>query len=307
MAISKKGGLGKGLGKGIDLLISNEYATEVKKQNDSEKTEPELTVKMRLVEPAASQPRMSFDEDSLTELAESIKKYGVIQPIIVKKVEDHYQIIAGERRWRAAKQAGLKEIPVIVKDYDEQQTAEIALIENLQREDLNPIEEARAYQSLIGKYHLKQEEIAEKVFKSRSVITNALRLLKLDEQVQKMVMDGSVSNGHAKVILGLEDKTQQLAVAQKIADEQLSVRETEKYIKKLSEKKDDSTEKKTMLKNQSLYEDLESKMKTRMGTKVQIKRKSENKGKIEIEYYSNEDLERIIELMGINNDTQEEV
>ena len=215
MALNKKGGLGKGLGKGIDSLISNAYAVETKKKDSAaaDKKEPETTVKLRLVEPASSQPRQKFDEDALTELAESIKKYGVIQPIVVKKIEDHYQIIAGERRWRAAKQAGLKDIPVIIKDYDEQQIAEIALIENLQREDLNPIEEAKAYQSLIEKYQLKQEEIAEKVFKSRSVITNALRLLKLDEEVQLMLMEGQITNGHAKAILGLEDKEEHIIVS----------------------------------------------------------------------------------------------
>lgn len=304
MALSKKGGLGKGLGKGIDSLISNAYAVETKRP-ETEKKEPELTVKLRLVEPAVSQPRKNFDENALTELAESIKKYGVIQPIVVKKVGDHYQIIAGERRWRAAKQAGLKDIPVIVKDYDEQQIAEIALIENLQREDLNPIEEARAYQALIEKYQLKQEEIAEKVFKSRSVITNALRLLKLNEAVQDMLMEGKITNGHAKAILGLDDKDQQLEVAQKVVDEQLSVRDTEKYIKNLLDKKDEVAVAKPVLQNKTLYETLETRMKSRMGTKVQIKRKSEDKGKIEIDYYSNEDLERIMELMGINEDTIE--
>ena len=304
MALSKKGGLGKGLGKGIDSLISNAYAVETKRP-ETEKKEPELTVKLRLVEPAASQPRKNFDENALTELAESIKKYGVSQPIVVKKVGDHYQIIAGERRWRAAKQAGLKDIPVIVKDYDEQQIAEIALIENLQREDLNPIEEARAYQALIEKYQLKQEEIAEKVFKSRSVITNALRLLKLNEAVQDMLMEGKITNGHAKAILGLDDKDQQLEVAQKVVDEQLSVRDTEKYIKNLQDKKNEVAVAKPVLQNKTLYETLESRMKSRMGTKVQIKRKSEDKGKIEIDYYSNEDLERIMELMGINEDTIE--
>lgn len=304
MALNKKGGLGKGLGKGIDSLISNAYAVETKRP-ETEKKEPELTVKLRLVEPAASQPRKNFDENALTELAESIKKYGVIQPIVVKKVGDHYQIIAGERRWRAAKQAGLKDIPVIVKDYDEQQIAEIALIENLQREDLNPIEEARAYQALIEKYQLKQEEIAEKVFKSRSVITNALRLLKLNEAVQDMLMEGKITNGHAKAILGLDDKDQQLEVAQKVVDEQLSVRDTEKYIKNLLDKKDEVAVAKPVLQNKMLYETLETRMKSRMGTKVQIKRKSEDKGRIEIDYYSNEDLERIMELMGINEDTIE--
>ena len=249
--------------------------------------------------------RLKFDEDTLTELAESIKKYGVIPPIVVKKIEDHYQIIAGERRWRAAKQAGLKDIPVIIKDYDEQQIAEIALIENLQREDLNPIEEAKAYQSLIEKYQLKQEEIAEKVFKSRSVITNALRLLKLDEEVQLMLMEGKITNGHAKAILGLEDKEEQRAVAQKVVEEQLSVRDTEKYIKSLLDKKNEPAVTKPVLKNQTLYETLESRMKSRMGTKVKIKLIIFDKGYFVIDYFSNDDLERIIELMGITKDTIE--
>lgn len=299
MSLNKKGGLGKGLGKGIDLLISNDYVDENKKES-SESSQNEQMIKIRMVEPASSQPRTNFDEDSLTELAESIKKYGVIQPIIVKKVGDHYQIIAGERRWRAAKQAGLKEIPVVVKDYEEQEIAEIALIENLQREDLNPIEEALAYQALIEKYNLKQEEIAEKVFKSRSVITNALRLLRLDKKVQTMLVEGLITTGHAKVILGIEDQELQISVAEKIVDEQLSVRETEKLVKTLLSPAEDKKKDKITLQNANLYKEIENKMKTRVGTKVSIKRKEENTGKIEIEYYNSADLERIMEIMGVN-------
>ena len=211
----KKGGLGKGLGKGLDLLISNEYV-EKEKQKKTEEKSAETMLKIRLIEANSGQPRAYFDEDSLSELAESIKKYGVIQPIIVRKQDDHYEIVAGERRWRAAKLAGLKEIPAIIKDYGEQEMAEISLIENLQREDLNPIEEARAYQTLIKKYHLKQDEIAERVSKGRTVITNALRLLKLDQKVQEMLVEGLLTTGHAKVLLGLDAKEQQVEVAERI-------------------------------------------------------------------------------------------
>ena len=312
----KKGGLGKGL----DSLIPS-GAPKNKKNITEEKKQPlkvvekvvekivekpvEMKMKITEVEPNREQPRKNFDEDALLELAESIKQFGVLQPLLVQKKDDYYEIIAGERRWRAAKLAGLKEVPVIIKDFSDQEVVEIALIENLQREDLNPIEEAKAYQSLIEKYQLKQEEIAEKVFKSRSVITNALRLLKLDEEVQLMLMEGKITNGHAKAILGLEDKEEQRAVAQKVVEEQLSVRDTEKYIKSLLDKKNEPAVTKPVLKNQTLYETLESRMKSRMGTKVQIKRKSDDKGKIEIDYYSNDDLERIIELMGITKDTIE--
>ena len=296
MALNKKGGLGKGLGKGIDSLISNAYAVETKKKDSAaDKKEPETTVKLRLVEPASSQPRLKFDEDTLTELAESIKKYGVIQPIVVKKVEDHYQIIAGERRWRAAKQAGLKDIPVIIKDYDEQQIAEIALIENLQREDLNPIEEAKAYKQLIDEFSLKQDEVADKVSKSRTAITNALRLLKLDERVQNMVIEECISSGHARTLLAIENKEEQYDIACMVFDQKLSVRETEKLIKKLNNK--ETPKKKIELDNKDIYADFEEKLKQSMGTKVSINRKSNTKGKIEIEYYSETELERIIGMM----------
>lgn len=293
----KKGGLGKGLGKGLDLLISNEYVEEQKKKPENEK-KTENIVKIRLVEASSGQPRTVFDEDALAELADSIKKYGVIQPIVVRKKEDHYEIVAGERRWRAAKMAGLKEIPVIIKDYSEQQMAEVSLIENLQREDLNPIEEAKAYQQLIQKYKLKQEEIAEQVSKSRTAITNALRLLKLSEKAQAMLTEGLISTGHAKVLLAIEDNDVQTELAERIIDEQLSVRETEKAVKSILNKEEKAP--KPELANQSLYQTIEEKMKRKIGTKVKIKRKGENKGKIEIDYYSADDLEKIIELLGIN-------
>ena len=296
---AKKGGLGKGLGKGLDALISDQYMEPEKPAAApaAENNAP-LMVKIRNVEPTKDQPRNNFDEDSLDELAESIRVYGIIQPLVVKKEGDTYKIIAGERRWRAAKLAGLKEVPVVVKDCNEQEQAEISLIENLQREDLNPIEEAKAYQALIDKYHLKQDEIAEKVFKSRTVITNALRLLKLDAGVQQMLIEGVISTGHAKVLLSLDSQESQAAVAEKIVDENLSVRETEKLIRQMQNKKEPVI--KPALQNEALYESIENKMKSRVGTMVKIKRKAENAGKIEIEYYSAEDLERIMERMGIN-------
>ena len=294
----KRAGLGKGLGKGLDVLISDQYVeTEANKAPETTDGGP-LMVKLRSIEPKKDQPRNAFDEDSLRELADSIKRYGVIQPIVVKKENEVYTIIAGERRWRAAKLAGLKEIPVLVRDCDEQEHAELSLIENLQREDLNPIEEAKAFQALINKYHLKQDEIAERVFKSRTVITNALRLLKLDESVQQMLIDGVISTGHAKVLLSLENPEDQKMLAEKIVDDNLSVRDTEKLVKNIQNRK--GPVQKPVFGNLTLYESIESKMKTRVGTMVRIKRRTENAGKIEIEYYSAEDLERIMEKMGIN-------
>lgn len=298
--MAKRSGLGKGLdsliGGGLNLVASD-------KENDSENNQKsEQVVKLRMIEPNRNQPRKQFDEDSLAELADSIKLYGVIQPIIVAKKESHYEIIAGERRWRAAKMAGLKEVPVIVKDYNEKEIAEISLVENLQRDDLNPIEEAKAYERLIQEYQLTQEEVAERVSKSRTVITNSLRLLKLSDKVQTMLMQRLISVGHAKVLLGVESKEQQEEFADHIIDEKLSVRELEIYIKnRVTSKKKDPALKK-QLGNIELYHTLEEKMKECMGTKVHINRKDENKGKIEIEYYSADDLERIIEVLGIYNE-----
>ena len=298
-----------GLGKGLDSLIGGDFQKEAemvsgrKKVNDKKDKEPtgqEVLVKLRDIEPNRNQPRKQFEEDSLEELADSIKNYGIIQPLIVRRQGDHYEIVAGERRWRAAKMAGLKEVPVIVKEYDERQLSEISLVENLQREDLNPIEEAMAYQRLLKEFHLKQEEVAERVSKSRTVITNALRLLRLDEKLQTMLVEGLITTGHAKVLLGLDDPKQQLLLAEKIVDEQLSVRETEQAVKQLLTPK--AHKEKKLLKNEALYHTIEDRMKEMIGTKVHIQRKDENKGKIEIEYYSADDLERIMELMGIYKD-----
>ena len=252
-------------------------------------------MKITSVEPNRSQPRKHFDEDALLELAESIKQYGVLQPLLVSDKKGYYEIIAGERRWRAAKIAGLKEIPVIVKEFTEQEVVEISLIENIQREDLNPIEEAMAYKRLLDEFHLKQDEIAERVAKSRTAVTNSMRLLKLDEKVQQMLIDEMISAGHARAILALPDKEMQASVATKVFDEKMSVRETEKLVKTLMEPpREKNVEKNTT--EDAVYESLEEKMKAIMGTKVIINRKKNDKGKIEIEYYSRDELERIIEL-----------
>ena len=291
-----------GLGKGLDSLIGGSLTVPNKEEQNETQQKSNEMMKIRLIEPNRNQPRKQFDEDSLMELAESIKLYGVIQPIIVCKKDSHYEIIAGERRWRAAKMAGLKEVPVIVKDYTEKEIAEISLVENLQRDDLNPIEEAKAYERLIKEYQLKQEEVAERVAKSRTVITNSLRLLKLSDKVQTMLMEGLITVGHAKVLLGISSKEQQEEIAEHIIDEKLSVRELENYIKAMSKPKKNLAPSQKQLGNKELYHTLEEKMKECIGTKVHINSKEENKGRIEIDYYSADDLERIIEILGVYQD-----
>lgn len=291
-----------GLGKGLDSLIGGSLTVPNKEEQNETQQKSNEMMKIRLIEPNRNQPRKQFDEDSLMELAESIKLYGVIQPIIVCKKDSHYEIIAGERRWRAAKMAGLKEVPVIIKDYTEKEIAEISLVENLQRDDLNPIEEAKAYERLIKEYQLKQEEVAERVAKSRTVITNSLRLLKLSDKVQTMLMEGLITVGHAKVLLGISSKEQQEEIAEHIIDEKLSVRELENYIKAMSKPKKNLAPSQKQLGNKELYHTLEEKMKECIGTKVHINRKEENKGRIEIDYYSADDLERIIEILGVYQD-----
>ncbi len=291
-----------GLGKGLDALIPAGNKRTVEKKNSEpviiekvvEKKGVE-TLKITEVEPNREQPRKNFNEDALLELADSIKQYGVIQPLIVQKKADHYEIIAGERRWRAAKMAGIKEIPVIIKDYSDQQVMEISLIENIQREDLNPIEEAMAYKNLMEEFHLKQDEIAEKVSKSRTTVTNSMRLLKLDKRVQQMMIDDMISAGHARTLITIEDPDAQYNIATKIFDEKLSVRETEKLVKLLQ--KPEVKKEKVEKVNSFIYKDIEEKMKAILGTKVTVDHKSNNKGKISIEYYSNEELERILYLL----------
>ena len=298
-----------GLGKGLDALIPNKAggpskepakktrSAAVKKDKPTEKDSPaaERLVKISSVEPNLNQPRRHFDEDALLELSESIKQYGVLQPLLVSDKKDYFEIIAGERRWRAAKMAGLKEVPVVVKEFTDQEIVEISLIENIQREDLNPIEEAMAYKRLMEEFHLKQDEIADRVAKSRTAVTNSMRLLKLSSKVQEMVIADMISAGHARALLGISDEALQETTAMKVFDEKLSVRETEKLIKNLvSPAKKVKTERNTA--EDAIYESLEEKMKGIMGTKVSIQRKKNNKGKIEIEYYSRDELERIIDL-----------
>ncbi len=305
---AKKGGLGRGLGRGLDAMISDTSAKAksepVKPKKSSgaaiKEEEPKgtvFTVKMTAIEPNRKQPRKQFDEDALLELAESIKQFGVLQPLLVQKKGDFYEIIAGERRWRASKLAGIKEVPVIIKDFSEQEAVEISLIENIQRENLNPIEEAGAYRRLMEEFHLKQDTIAERVSKSRTAVTNSMRLLKLDERVQQMLIEEMLTTGHARALLAIEDKEAQHAAAVKVFDEKLSVRETEKLVKELLNPQEKQEERPSSDAQDLVYEQLEEKIKGIIGSKVAIKRKSKDKGRIEIEYYSQEELERIVELL----------
>ena len=302
---AKKSGLGRGLdalfpektvqSKHQDTKKADNAVNSLISQDKEEKNSGVMMVKISKVEPNREQPRKKFDEDSLLELSESIKQYGVLQPLLVSDKKDYYEIIAGERRWRAAKLAGIKEIPIIIREFSNQETVEISLIENIQREDLNPVEEAMAYKRLIDEFHLKQDEIAERVSKSRTAVTNSLRLLKLDPRVQNMVIEEMITAGHARAILGISDPDTQEMVAAKVFDHKLSVRETEELVRKIlnpSKKK----EKVSNTAEDAVYESLEEKMKGITGTRVFIRRKKNNKGKIEIKYYSRDDLERIIDL-----------
>lgn len=288
-----------GLGKGLDSLIPD---TKMEKKMIKPVVKEETTagngqtmMKINDVEPNRDQPRKHFEEDALLELADSIKQFGVLQPLIVQKRKDYYEIIAGERRWRAAKLAGVKEVPVIVKEYTDQEILEISLIENIQRENLNPIEEAMAFKKLINEFKLKQDEVAERVSKSRTAVTNSMRLLKLGEKVQQMIIDDMISTGHARALLAIDDEEQQYLLATKIFDEKLSVRETEKLVKDIKNPKKEQPKKE--VKNSFIYEDLEERMKSVIGTKVHVNHKPNGKGKIEIEYYSDTELERIFELL----------
>ncbi len=297
MATAKKttSSKAKGLGRGLDSLIPT---TTVKKKSEEPVTEKSTNVlNITKVEPNRKQPRKKFDEDSLLELSDSIKQYGVLEPILVQPREDYYEIISGERRWRAAKQAGLKEIPVVIKDLTDQEIAEISLIENIQREDLNPIEEALAYKRLLTEFNLKQDELAEKVSKSRTAVTNSMRLLKLSDEVQQMIVEDMISTGHARALIAVEDKDMQYTLAQRIFDEKLSVREVEKLVKNLDkpakEKKQKNIDESMMV----IYNDISEKMKKSLGTKVSISPKENGSGKIEIEFYSHDDLDRIINML----------
>lgn len=297
----KKGGLGKGL----DSLIPSKTSVERESESVENSSDvPEnaykdaVMVDIQKVEPNREQPRKTFNEDALLELSESIKQFGVLQPLLVQDKQDYYEIIAGERRWRAAKMAKVKEIPVVIKNLSEQEIVEISLIENIQREDLNPIEEALAYKRLLEEFNLKQDEVAERVSKSRTAVTNSMRLLKLSQEVQQMLIDDMLSNGHARALLAIEDWEKQYSLAQKIFDEKLSVRETEKLIKKIQNEKQEAPKEKNIIdpKLEIIYQDLEEKMKSILGTKVEIKKKDAQKGRIEIEYYSSEELDRIVDL-----------
>ncbi|MGN0465290.1 MAG: ParB/RepB/Spo0J family partition protein [Lachnospiraceae bacterium] len=296
-----------GLGRGLNALIPEkqdskkredikpvEIIKEVVKEVEVIK-EVEKTLNILDIEPNRDQPRKQFDEDALEELAESIRQYGIIQPLVVTKKEGYYEIIAGERRWRAARMAGLTEVPVVIKEFGNQEILEVSLIENLQREDLNPIDEAFAYQRLIQEFHLKQDEVAAKVSKSRVAITNSLRLLKLDKRVQEMLVEEMITSGHARCLLALEDGDKQYEVATKILDERLSVRDAEALIKSMMKEKKEKIEKKEDY--SFLYREMEERVKNILGSKVSIKNKKNNKGKIEIEYYSQEELERLIEML----------
>lgn len=298
----------KGLGKGLGALLGGDLTEDVKKEEEFQEKQvvvetkivevpKETYLKISLIEPNREQPRKEFDPEELEELAESIRNYGVLQPIMVQKQGELYEIIAGERRWRAAKIAGLKEVPVIIRDFDRQKKMEVSLIENVQRSDLNPIEEAMAYRQLIDEFGLKQEEIAERVSKNRATIANSLRLLRLDARVQDFLIQGVISNGHARALLALEDLEQQYAAAELIVKNGLSVREVEKLVKALLKPAKEKEMKKEERDLSFIFQDLEERMKSIMGTKVMIHRKDKSKGRIEIEYYSEAELERIVELI----------
>ena len=291
----------KGLGKGLDSLIPDnksiksvtpDKSAEAKKEEEKAGVQ---TMKINEVEPNRDQPRKNFDEDALLELSDSIKQFGVLQPLLVRKRKDYYEIIAGERRWRAAKIAGVKEVPVIVKEYTDQEILEIGLIENIQRENLNPIEEAIAFKRLLEEFNLKQDEVAERVSKSRTAVTNSMRLLKLSDKVQQMIIDDMISTGHARALLAIDDPELQYTLANKIFDEKLSVRETEKLVKEIKNPK--KPKEKKIMENAFIYQDLEEKMKGVFGTKVSIASKGKGKVKIEIEYYSDDELEHLFDMM----------
>lgn len=311
----------RGLGRGLGAFFGDEVVQEVAEEKDSKQkaaSEPstpgiqkpvngkredqeeqgkEIFLKITKIEPNRDQPRKEFKEEQLQELADSIKRYGVLQPLLVQKRDNYYEIIAGERRWRAAKLAGLKEVPVVIREYNKQQAMEISLIENVQREDLNPVEEALAYQRLMEEFHLKQEEIAERVAKNRTTITNSIRLLNLTKEVQQMLAAGEISSGHGRTLLAVSDPQQQAALARKIVSERLSVREVEKAVKLLGKTPHEKKKKEPDQALELIFHELEDRMKSVMGTKVNINRKDRNKGRIEIEYYSEEELERIVELI----------
>ncbi len=287
----------RGLGKGLDAMIPSKVSKEVKttKKEESVVTEGQVTnVNITKVEPNRNQPRKTFDEDKLLELADAIKQQGILEPLTVVDRGDHYEIVGGERRWRAAKKLGLKEVPVIVRNLTEQEIAEIALIDNLQREDINPIEESLAYKRLIDEFGYTQDQVAEKMSKSRVYITNSLRLLKLCDKVRQMIIDGQISSGHGRAIISVEDPEEQFQLAQRIFDEKLSVRETEKLVKNLGKASRKKTLPKSNASIDAVYKEVSEKCKQALGTKVEVTSKGDGVGLIEIEFYNNDDLEKII-------------
>lgn len=295
----------RGLGKGLDSLIPSgssvkNVETKVAKTDNEKKIEGATTlINISKVQPNKEQPRKNFNEDALEELAESIKMHGIISPIIVQDRKTYYEIIAGERRWRAAMKAGLKEVPVIVKNYTEQEIVEISLIENIQREDLNPIEEALAYKKLLEEFNLKQDEVAEKVSKSRTAVTNSIRLLKLSKEVQEMIIDDMITTGHARALISIENPDEQYKIAQQIFDEKLSVRDVEKLVKNMGKTKPNKKTKAVDKTLEATYLDIAEKLKQKLDTKVVITPSSKNdgSGKLEIEFYSHEELEKIMDLL----------
>lgn len=285
--MAKKFGLGKGLG----ALIPEETVEETKSIN--------TYIPLNNIKTNSDQPRKYFDNEKISELAESIKQHGIIQPLLVKKEGEYYTIIAGERRWRAAKLLGIKEVPVIEMDLDDKEVLEISLIENIQRQDLNAIEEAKAYKRLISEFKLTQEQLSERIGKSRTAITNTMRLLNLDERVQNYIIEGIISEGHGRALLALEDKEIQYKVSEKVIDEKLSVRELESLLRNINNKKEISEDKNKEKKELNpYYKDIKDKLQNYFGTKVNIN-SNKNKGKIEIEYYSEDDLQRILEIIKI--------
>ena len=293
---ARKGGLGKGLDA---LIINTEDTSDKATKGEVTLSGEPIRVDINKVEPNREQPRKNFNEDALAELAESIKQHGVITPLLVVEKDGYYEIVAGERRWRASKLAGEKEVPVVVRnDLTEQEILIISLIENTQREDLNPIEEANTYQVMIDKFGMKQDEVAEKVSKSRPVVANALRLLKLDVRVQKMLIEEIITPGHAKMLLAITDGDKQYEFAQRINDEKLSVREVEKEIKRMQADPEQKAPRQVIdPKLEILYRELEEKLKQKLGTKVTIHAKDNQKGKLEIEYYNQEELEKLIDTL----------
>ncbi len=289
--MNKKFGLGKGLGA---LIPDKNINEDEYKNNDSVNL-----ISINLIKANGDQPRKSFDEQKIIQLSESIKQHGIIQPVILKTNGDTYSIIAGERRWRAAKIAGIKEIPAIIMNLSDKEILEVSLIENIQRQDLNPIEEALAYKRLIEDFKLTQEELSNRIGKSRTSVTNSLRLLNIDSRVKDYLIDGVVSEGHARALLSLEDKELQYELAQMIIDEGLSVRETEKLIKNINSNKKNPSKKVSNNLN-PYYVDIKNKLENLFGTKVQLSDKKD-KGKIEIEYYSSEDLQRILDILKVKN------